>query len=373
MFINLITHGQFKEALPRGHKRKQVIYATKIEDIFGYLSQFSELKELLSYSSYELRLGNTLKNSRSLSVDEFINGEFIEGATLHLCPHIDGHEITTAMLITALITAAASIAASILISMFMPMNNEQKEDKKGSLYQGGLVVQKENEPLYYIAGLDVGCSGNLIEGDVFYVNGADLNGMSDKEKVFSNIAMKAMDGYKQVSQLFGDDDTDGEKGGGKTIRNTMVSNANLLALVAMGDGPIGGIKGDTQEEKEKNIFINRRPLRDSGTNKLTYTGFAWDERFGEEGQSVMKLVPGIMNNVDANVDLPQKLSAEGSQHYHEVTINNLKADKARVRLMVKALVDTNNKKGNQKKTTIAWGIDVKRQSSPVWFAAGTFS
>ncbi|MEV4936183.1 hypothetical protein, partial [Sphingobium sp. LSP13-1-1.1] len=78
--------------------------------------------------------------------------------------------------------------------------------------------------------------------------------------------MKAMEGYKKVSEIFGDDDTDGEKGGGKTIGNTMVSNANLLALVALGDGPIGGIVGNTTEEKEKNIYINNQPLRDHGTN-----------------------------------------------------------------------------------------------------------
>ncbi|MEV4934150.1 TipJ family phage tail tip protein, partial [Sphingobium sp. LSP13-1-1.1] len=148
---------------------------------------------------------------------------------------------------------------------------------------------------------------------------------------------------------------------------------NLLALVALGDGPIGGIVGNTTEEKEKNIYINNQPLRDHGTNNLTFQGVGWDERFGEEGQALMKLVPGITNNVDANVDLPQRLSEGGSQHYHEVTVNNLKADKARVRLMVKGLVDTNNKKGNQKKTSIAWGIDVKRQSSAVWIAAGTYS
>lgn len=374
MYINLVTHGQFKEAMPKGFKRKQVIYATKIEDILGYLAQFPELKELLTTASYELRLGYTLKDSRSLSVDEIAgSGEFIEGATLHLCPLIGGHEITTAMLITALISAAASIAATILISMFFPMNTDEHEDKKGAIYQGGLVVQKENEPLYYIAGLDVGCGGNLIEGDVFYVNGADLNGMSSKEKVFNNLIIKAQEGFKKITEAFDDDEVEGEKGGGKTISNTMVSNASLLALVALGDGPIGGIAGDTEEEKEKNIYIANKPVRDHGTNALTVQGIGWDERIGEEGQAVMKLVPGITNNVDANIDLPKTLSSGGSQFYHTVTINNLKADKARVRLMVKALVDTNNKKGNQKKTTIAWGIDVKRQSSAIWEAAGNYS
>lgn len=235
------------------------------------------------------------------------------------------------------------------------------------LYQGGLVVQKENEPQYYIAGLDALCGGNLIEGDVTYMAGGTFGTSTGKPAM--DAILRNMDGYQQLR-----DQLDGRKGssGGKTLANTVVSNATLCAKIALGDGPIGGILGDTQADKDKNIYINRQPLRDHGTGVLTYQGTAWEERLGEAGQAPSKITRGITNNVDGNVDLPRILSG-GGQFFHQVTITNPKADKASVRLLIKALVSTDNKQGNQQQTSVSWGINVKRETATSWQSAGTFS
>lgn len=370
MNIKLVTHGRFKEAMPTGHKRTQIIYVEKIEDVLGYLSQFPTMVDALRTGSYELRVGKTIKESRSLHIEEMAKLTFPNGAVLHLCPVMGGNEITTAMLLTALISAAASIAASILIDLFMPINqDEDKDNRKGALYQGGgFTTQKQDEPLYYNAGIDVAAGGNLIEGAVTYSNSGSL-GSSDTKPIVQAV-IRNMNGYQQMQDRL---NVDGAKGGGgKTISNSIVTDATLLALIALGDGPIGGIIGDTYEEKEKHIYIDRQPLRDPGTNQLTYQGTAFDERVGERGQTNINLIPGVQNNIDGNVELP-RTSSGGGQFYHEVTINNTKADKAVVRLMIRALVSTDNKKANQESTTVQWGMNVKRQSSGSWVSAGTFS
>ncbi|OJY60923.1 MAG: hypothetical protein BGP16_00860 [Sphingobium sp. 66-54] len=365
MFVKLHLHGVFKEKMPKGHKRPHTIYAQSVREVVAYLSQFDEIRELLKFSQYELRVGKSIKSSRSLTAEEAVKMEFGPGSSLHLAPHVSGHAITGAMLITAAISVAVNIGLMLLNALFFPPPSTGKDDRKSVLYQGGMVTQKENVPLGYIAGLDVLCGSNLIEGIVHYTSTGGLStkmGLSafiqsakSQNTTLTNSLPTITPGYQDVK-----DDLNGAKGGGKTIKNTVFTDAVLRGLLALGDGPIGGIVGDTIQEKERNIYINEIPLRDHGSNQYNFQGVGWSERFGEEGQTPDPITPFIGTNQDGNVQLEY-----GVNKAVEHLVTDDRVNRVVVRVMVNQLLYT-TKKGNQQTTSVTLGLDVKRVSDGDW-------
>lgn len=370
MFIKLHFHGIFKELLPKGKKRSHVIYARTMGEILSYLKQYDVLSDYIRYNKFQIRVGKNLKKSRFLTADELVKLELPEGSDVHFAPTISGGDfITGAMLVTALVSAAVGIAVSLIMSLLFPPTVTTQDDRKSKLYQGGLVTQKEGVPLGYIAGLDVLCGSNLIEGSVSHTNSGSgssstifsedwLNNKLDQSRRYG--LGENSDGYNNLNSQLG-----GAKGGGKTIRNTIFTDATLSALVAIGDGPIGGIVGNNQAEKEKNIYINELPLRDHGTNQIQFQGVKWEERIGEVGQAPCLLTPFVTNNFDASIELKAGLA-----NAIEIPVTDASVNRASIRLAVNGLVQT-SKKGNQSSTNISVGLDVKRETDASWTPAVT--
>lgn len=396
--IKVRLHGAFKTQMPKGKKLQTVVYATTVKEVLDYLRQFPGMGELLDESVFEVWVGKDLATARNWTVEQAADPRWQvpAGTTLHITPHVTGHDITTAMLITAAITAAVSIAVTLAMSLlFPPPSTDTKDERKSVLYEGGLNTQKEGVSLNYVAGLDVLCGSNLIEGDIDYTQGG--TGRSTKAEAAYD-AFKGND-EKRGFPVSGNTGTSAggttasgsgnvsggyhellenvqtlqsyKGGGGKTIRNSIFTDAYLRALFAYADGPVGGIVGNTDEEKERNIFINSQPLRDPGTNQLLFQGVNWEERLGEPGQTTISITPKIANNQDRNVEMPAKTGG-GAVFKHSELITSNAVTRVKIRIRINALLQT-DKKGNQQSTGVKGGLEVKRLSAATWTMAGTWS
>jgi len=361
--IKVVLHGAFKDKLPKGYKRSIKLDANTAKEAAAALEQLLPIRRMIEITPAEFRIGPTWKNSTSLTgkqVQE--NWSLPNGTVLHIGPHMSGHEITTAMLITALISTAVGIAVNLLLNLLMPTPQTSNDKRKSALYQNGLNTQTEGAVLSYIAGDKVLCGFNVLEADVDYTSsGSATTNLLDS---FKNKA-------GGIGSINPPDSALGAKGGGKTISNTTYSDATLRLTAALGAGEIGGIVGSTVEEKEKNILVQEVPLRDRGTGQLNYNGISWAERFGVEGQSAIPITPGVPSNFDANIDLRKSQANGGSQFYITNTVTDADVSRVKVRIAFNALMRT-SKKGNQNTTDVAGGFEVKRLSATTWTNAGTW-
>lgn len=361
MTVRVILHGAFRDAMPRGNKRGITLHADTCLEVLEALEQHFPIKEMLDTTKGEMRLGKNYQRSKSLTAEQAGRWQLPEGATLHIGPHVHGHEITTAMLITAAISAAASIAATILINALMPSGTSEKDKRKNALYEGGLNTQTEGAVLAYLAGDRVFCGFNVIEASVDYTNNGGFYNVPPAKAAL--IGAVSGTNSEAIAQAFR-----GEKGGGKTISNTTQSDARLSVLGAIGAGEVGGIYGATVTEKEKNILINEVPLRDRGTGQYNYQGFGWTERPGVPGQSAVPITPGIPNNQDRTIDL--RHSSSGGVQYVTEQVSDADVNRVKVRIRMNALVQT-DKKGNQSRTSVQIGFETKRNSASAWQSAGS--
>jgi predicted phage tail protein len=364
MAIKVVLHGAFKDKLPKGYKRGITVHARTAKEAVQALEQLLPIRRMIEVSPAEFRVGTSWKNSTSLTGQQVSeNWSLADGATLHIGPHANGHEITSAMLITALISTAVGIAVNLLLNLLMPTPQTQNDKRKSALYQNGLNTQTEGAVLAYIAGDRVLCGSNILEADVDYTSSGSAS---------TNLIDKMLGKSGGTGAVhFSDSELSGQKGGGKTMSNTTYSDATLRLTAALGAGEIGGIVGDTTEEKEKNILVNEVPLRDRGTNQLNYNGISWAERYGIPGQSAVPITPGIPSNFDASVEMTKSAAGGGGQFYVTNTTTDADVSRVKVRIAFNALMRT-SKKGNQKVTDVGGGFEVKRLSASTWQPAGTW-
>lgn len=368
MTIKVVLHGAYRDALPRGYKRGVTLHANTVKEAVGAIEQLIPLRRMIDTMPCEIRTGRTLASSTSLSGTAVAsNWQLADGTVLHIAPHTTGHEITTAMLVTAIVSAVASVAASLLINLLMPATQTTNDKRKSALYENGVNTQSEGSVLAYIAGDRVFCGFNVIEADVDYTNngGRQNLGQNVWDAKFGGTGANHLTDA-MLQQAFG------AKGGGKTISNTTYSDAMLRITAAIGAGEIGGIIGDTPNEKEKNILVNEVPLRDRGNNTLLYNGISWAERYGVAGQSPIPITPGIPSNFDGNIDLKRNQPNDAGQFYVTNPTSDADVSRVKIRIRFNGLVKT-NKKNNQERTTVAGGFDVKRQSATAWTPAGTWT
>ncbi|MFX4087984.1 hypothetical protein ACKU27_23115 [Sphingobium yanoikuyae] len=383
MLVKVHLHGVFKDKMPDGHKRAKTFYVNRIKDVFDFLEQYYPIKQQLDITPAMVCVGPTLAKATSLSRDQLHGWKVRDGAVIHIAPFISGHEITTAMLVTALVTTAVSVGISLLMSLLFPPTQTKNDKRKSALYENGLNTNEEGVVLPYVAGDSVLCGFNVIETSVDITNSGGAN--TSGSALAAIIEQKTGSTYLDVSGKGDASGTSvydpgeggyiaevvqGEKGGGKTIANTTFSDATLRVLAAYGAGETGGIVGSTWEDKEKNILINEVPLRDRGTGARNCKGVSWTERRGIEGQTASPITPGVTNVFDAAVEL-RKLNTAGTQIYITNTVTDSQVDSAKLRIRYNALLYT-SKKGSQKTTDCTVGAEVKLANDTVWQPAGTW-
>jgi len=136
--IKVVLHGAYRDALPAGYKRGVTLHANTVKEAIVALEQLIPLRRMIDTMPCEIRTGTTLRKSTSLNGTAVMaNWQLAEGTVLHIAPHAGGHEITTAMLVTAIVSAVASVAASLLINLLMPETQTTNDTRKSALYENG--------------------------------------------------------------------------------------------------------------------------------------------------------------------------------------------------------------------------------------------
>lgn len=359
--------GQAAEGFPAKFKRQRIkLHTNKLNVAVGLLNQYTDFTGYLRDYLPDIRIGKTYESSTQITHPVFATAHIPDGATVFFVPRAAGSVPGLgAILVQALISAAISIAVMVLSSLLFPPPQTSNDKRKSTLYEGGLNTQKEGVALSYIAGREVLCGFNVIEADVDITNTGGTNttatGFDAIRNRLSQAILQSNESYANLKNTVA-----GSKGGGKTIPNSVFSNVSLRMLGAVGMGEIEGIVGDTQEEKEKNIYINETPARNRGTNQLDFQGFAWEERPGIAGQSALPMTPGITSIQNENVELKY---STGPLTY---TITAGSVNRAKMIINYDALLYT-DKKGNQSPTSVTVAFNVKRESDPIWQPAGTYT
>lgn len=382
MTINVRFYGGIKKALPRKQQGTHKVEARTYQEVLSYVQQFYDLKAHLATSAIDVRVGDCLADARYLNAEQVARWSIPDNATVHVVPTASG-AITGAVLVTALVSAAIAIGVTILANLLFPMDTEKTDNRKSALYQSGLNTNKEGVPVPYVAGDRVFVGGNVIEGDYDYTNSGGANAYTS---IFGNAFDSAAairagilkdGGYAAGIPTDASEVQEGitsfkGKGGGKTVSNTTYSDATIRFLMAYGAGECGGIVGSNGVEKSKNILINEVPLVDRSTGQANYKGISWEERYGVEGQSPCKLTPGTSTPFTVDIDLKQRASSGGGQFYIPQTVTGADVNRVKLDFKINQLVAT-DKKGNQSRTTVTFGADVKRMSAGSWTPAGMWS
>ncbi|WP_156359707.1 phage tail protein [Sphingomonas sp. Leaf28] len=382
MTINVRFYGAIKKAMPRDHQGTHKVHARTYQEVLSYCQQHYDLRSHLATKAIDVRIGDDLTTSRYLTADQVARWSIPNGATVHVVPNANG-AITGAILVTALVSAAIAIGVTILANLLFPMDAEKGDTRKSAQYQSGLQTSKEGVPVPYCAGDRVFCGGNVIEGDYDYTNSGGANvyaaGFGGIDFDSSGEIVKSI--LKQGGSAGGiptdasqvqEGITSFKGGGGKTISNTTYSDATIRFAMVYGSGETGGIVGSNGVEKSKNILINEVPLVDRGTGQPNYHGISWEERFGVEGQSALKLTPDTGAPFSVDIELKQRSGAGGGQFYSTQTVTGADVDRVKLDFRIDQLVKTDSK-GNQSRTSVTFGADVKRMSASAWTPAGSWS
>ena len=371
MTIKVIFHGGLRTQLAKPDRRPHAVYASTFWEVRSWADQLLPFSAYMRDNSIEVRVGPTLRESRSLTAWEAARMNLRQGSTLHIAPHADGNEITTAMLVTALVTTAIGIGVSLLANILFPPPTTKDDSRKSALYNNGLQNSKEGIPLPYLAGDTVFCGGNVIEGDYDYTNSG---GSAAPTSIFFGNTPTYVNGSWSTPADAETLEADGgsKKGGGKSISNTTYSDATIRFAQVIGAGEIGGIIGSDGPSKSKNIFINEVALVDPGTGAPNWPGIQWEERLGVEGQAALKLTPGTTSPFKESTDPKHADGQSGAQAYLPRTVTAGDVNRVKLDFRINSLVHV-TKKGNEEKTNVAFAADVKRATGTTWINAGNWS
>lgn len=367
--LKVVLHGQFRRHLKPEHRKGIMLSAATMQEVHEALDQYLPFKKLLDVHPSEFRFGDTLKKSNPMPLTLVANGLVDTEMTIHIVPGTgSGHEITTAMIVTALVSAAVSIGISLLMALLFPPEVETNDKRKSKLYENGLNTNKEDVLQGYIAGEEVFCGFNVIEGDVDIIETGGLMSHFSPGPGYTGGGLDAGNsGYGGIRDLLDKSGAFGG-GGGKTISNNSFSNAMMKVLGCPGVGPIGGLVGNSTQEKETSIWINEIRYRDKGSGQVNFPGFTWEERTGVPTQDACKITPGISNTFDRSIEVKYQNASGTPQRYPEqVTDANVDRIKIRVNLV---LVKT-SKKGNQSNTNVEFGVDIRREDGE-WLQHGVY-
>jgi predicted phage tail protein len=390
--LKVICYGIYKDHLPKGAKRGLDLHASSVAEAFAALELVMPFKRLGNQHKVELRVGETLKKSRKLTVSEartckLCGRDGNQNTTLHVLPSSDGAEPVSlsAIIVGSLITSAVSIGVTLLVDLLFPPQTNKADNRKSALFSGSMNTQQQGVPVPYIAGVNTWCGGNVIEANIsnassngnttLFTPGAGATG--DNVAVIGGIygsgvfSSEAENGNLSDIISVNPNTTSGAGigGGGHQIANNQFSDATLSFLMATGSGPIQGITGTTQAQKENNIYIAQNnnswvQLRDSGSGQYNFDGFIWTERVGVPGQTPVSLTPGTSAPFTSDIQLTHSNEDGTVADPITQTVSNALADYVQIQIEF-ILVDTDSS-GNQHNTNVQIQANRKRLSDTTW-------
>lgn len=380
---HVVFDGRYRKLLPRGYRKRGgfVLSTDNVHEVMSFLEQpkFAALKEALDTLGAEFHLGPDRALARRISSANRLANRGVKlvhpGKTnkLFISPPTSGNEITTAMIATAKLIAiniAVSLAMTAVMSWLMPKTQAGTDTRKSVLYENGVNTNQEGVVLPYIAGRRVLCGGNIIEGSVRTSN-SGLTGEFVPGP--AAIAAGATSGIAATGQFEPGSALDlirqavlGSKGKGKPMENNTHSNSHMNVLVALGVGEIGGIIGETDQEKRQNIFIDEVPLATPDGDR---EGVVIETRNGVAGQSPILITPGVSNTFDDPVELP-KLDGSDQQFYKSFVVSSPEATLVDVRLNY--VLKSQDSKGGEHAELIEIGFDTMRENDEQWHHYGTY-
>lgn len=409
----VVLHGAFRDHIPAKYKKGFYLDFNDIRELLSGAEQYLPIKELLTHHGAEFRIGASVRTARKLTLEELTRGRFKglsgeEQIKLHIIPSSDGDAITMAMITNALIQAAIAITVNLAVNALFPPDQPDNGTNKNKsvIYGGGLNQQKEGIPLPYVAGDDVLCPMNIIEGGVTTLStgqaslsfqpGAGANGNhgvihnggggivgrdpgtgGGSSYMDLDSVAGSKNHYAELRDALAQQALEGDGGskGGKTMANTMWSSNRISILGAVGIGPMGGLAGDTPQERLQKVYVNEVPLM-SGNGVPAFQGIEIDTRKGEPGQTEIGIVPNVEATFNDPVDL-RKQDNQGNQlSYSRATTPGVKTDLIKARVNFTLLFTS--EKGNQRPESVTVGVSTWRQGQPEihygnWTASGKSS
>lgn len=395
----VVLHGAFRDHLPAKFKKGFYLDFNDVRELLSGAEQYLPIKELLTQHGAEFRIGTSVRFARKLTLEEVTQGRFKglsgeEQIKLHIIPSSDGDAITMAMVTSALIQAALAVAVNLAINALLPQDQPDNgtDKRKSVIYAGGLNQQKEGIPLPYVAGADVLCPMNIIEGGVTTLSTGSTSlsfqpgpGANGSRGVNHNggggivgrtpgtggggsyydldVVAGSENLYSDLRDALNDQALEGDGGskGGKTMPNTMWSSNRVSILGAVGIGPMGGLVGDTPEERLQMVYINEVPLI-SSNGIPAFQGIEIETRKGELGQTEIGIVPNVESTFNDAIEL-RKLDNLGNQlSYSRATTPGVKTDIVKVRVAFTLLFTSD--KGNQRPESVTLGCSTWRQGQP---------
>lgn len=389
----VVLHGAFRDHLPSKTKKGFYLDFDNIREFLSGANQHLDLNGLMDTYGAEFRIGASVKTARRLTFEEVVHGRFkgISGEDeikLHVIPCSDGDAITSAMIINALAQAAIAITVNLAFNALFPVDQpDNSTDKRKSMtYANGLNMQKEGARLPYVAGDNVLCPMNIIEGGVTTLQtGAAALRFTAGPGATSNQSSGGgglggpgrgtvlnLDQIAGLGNLYGDmlaklvaqgvieGDGGGSKGG-KTMANTVFSSNRIRMLGAVGVGPMGGLVGATDVAKMQNVFINEVPLM-SASGKPAFQGVDVETALGVAGQPEVRLTPNVESTINDPADLIKTDNVGTPVTYTRSTTVGVKTDLIRVRC--NATLIATDKKSNQQPTSVQVAAKTWRQGQP---------
>ena len=376
--LKIVPYGKLKSEFPNGLKRGWELNTNYIPEAITALEQFVKLEG----RRWEFRaapLGKPFSKSVKLTENTIKLRRWATDQTIWIVPVVTGFDPAT---LTAMaISAAMSLAQMGLQALSQPKKSEGKTTT-GVTYQGGLNTSTVGSSIAYLAGLRVFCGSQILEAATNSLRNAgggsgydgDVNGTlpgGGGDGTGSNPGADPSSDWIDtgtwrrniLNAAVGITGAAPGGGGGRQMATTGQTYAKLSALMSPGGGRTGGPAGDTIEDMETHIYLDKVALRDPGTREYNFQGVRWTYRPGELGQSHVGMLPGVPSAFD-------KSGGELIKANPPVvtTVNNAKADF--VSIMVNCRLGWTSDKGNEKPDYMTLRFEVKRINSSTWISTG---
>lgn len=373
--LKIVPVGELKEQFPRGLKSGWTVEDNHIPTALTSLNQFMDWDGYRVLHKWKVYAGTSWGKKRRLTKGEIQLKRFGGATTIWLEPSLEGDDPAT---LTAMAIQAAITVASMVIQAALAPKKSDGKNITGVTFDGGLNTSVCNAPFAYIGGLKVMVGSQNIEAAIktlrnpggsssfegedegsLPTGGGSGGGGGDGSNPNVNPWEDWVDSGRGIDDLIRTLLFGGASGGApRNGPNQNITYAQMKALFCPGGGRTDGPYGATIQEKEKNIFIDRVPLRDHGTGEYTKKGVRWTYRRGEQGQLNVGMLPGIASPHD---------KADGTLVYNVPNPTNVEMiDADYVEALVNCRLIFTGRDGKEHPDTMELKIETKRNNASTW-------